>query len=288
MSDTDAITGSPVRRGSQSNRAPPDTAQQEPSFELHLQPIVDLSDNQARSAESLLRLRDPVRGLVHPDEFLPAASMVDARVGIDSLVVEQSCDVVMMLRQRAYDTRLSLNMFTSTLMEAGFADHVLGICEQKGVDPSAFSIEVLETCDARRVTPSMFRNLDILRDSGMHLQLDDVVMSPTAHVNIGHFKPDGIKLDKSLISGDRFNGDHETIADSPSKWANAFSLMRAARNHDLEVTAEGVETEDQLDIVRRLGCNRAQGFLFSPAMRPDRFCDFVAGKDVDEPTPFSP
>ena len=231
------------------------TAIEEQQFELHYQPIVDLASNRIAGFEALVRWRHPERGLVPPMDFIPLAEASGLIVPLGKLITASACRQLRVVRELAGCDALtmSVNVSPRQAVEPGFVAEVAAILESTGLQPSALVIEITESLmlDASAASDGSLRQL---RDMGVQLVVDDFGTGFSALEYFKRFAVHGLKIDRSFING---------LGRSREDTAIVTATLAFARALGLSVTAEGVETADQLERLRDLGCMQGQGFLFS-------------------------
>ena len=232
------------------------TAIDEEQFELHYQPIVDLGTGRIAGFEALVRWRHPKRGLVAPMEFIPLAEVSGLIVPLGRLVTAEACRELRALRDAGIADEaltMSVNVSPRQAVEPGFTAEVGAILLATGLEPSALVLEITESLmlDASAASDGSLRQL---RDMGVRLVVDDFGTGFSALEYFRRFAVQGLKIDRSFIDG---------LGRSREDTAIVTATLAFARALELSVTAEGVETADQLARLRALGCLQGQGFLFS-------------------------
>jgi diguanylate cyclase (GGDEF)-like protein/PAS domain S-box-containing protein len=232
------------------------TAIAERQFELHYQPIVELASSRIVGFEALVRWRHPKRGLIQPMDFIPLAEVSGLIVPLGRLITAEACRQLRILRAGglgAETLTMSVNVSPRQAIEPGFAAEVGAILIQTGLVPSALVLEITESLmlDASDASDSSLRQL---RDMGVRLVVDDFGTGFSALEYFKRFAVQGLKIDRSFIDG---------LGRSREDTAIVTATLAFARALELSVTAEGVETTDQLERLQELGCLQGQGFLFS-------------------------
>jgi EAL domain-containing protein (putative c-di-GMP-specific phosphodiesterase class I) len=232
------------------------TAIAERQFELHYQPIVELASSRIVGFEALVRWRHPRRGLIQPMDFIPLAEVSGLIVPLGRLITAEACRQLRILRAGglgAETLTMSVNVSPRQAIEPGFAAEVGAILIQTGLVPSALVLEITESLmlDASDASDSSLRQL---RDMGVRLVVDDFGTGFSALEYFKRFAVQGLKIDRSFIDG---------LGRSREDTAIVTATLAFARALELSVTAEGVETTDQLERLQELGCLQGQGFLFS-------------------------
>jgi len=228
------------------------TALAESAFELHYQPQVDLGSDRVAGCEALLRWRHPVRGMVSPADFVPVAEETGLIEEIGQWVLRTAC-----AEAAAWpaDVRIAVNVSPVQFRSETLSLKVATILSETGLDPRRLELEITEAVLIADDETAL-ATLSQLRALGVHIALDDFGTGYSSLQYLQRFPFDKIKIDRSFVK--------EVTRDSSSA-----SIIRAvvsiAADRDMVTTAEGVETQQQRDIVQNLGCTQMQGFLFSAA-----------------------
>ena len=229
-------------------------------FELYYQPLVDLATDKVSGFEALVRWNHPERGLIGPDDFISVAEEVGLIVPLGEWVLKQAC------RDAASwpgDITVAVNLSAVQFRSQTLALSVVSALNTAGLAPSRLVLEITESVllhDDRAV-------LDLLhqvRNLGVRFSMDDFGTGYSSLSYLRSFPFDKIKIDRSFIRG--LGKDSDSIA-------IIRAVAHLGRNLNMITIAEGVETKEQLDILRAEGCTQVQGYLFS---RPRPACE-VAG-----------
>ena len=225
-------------------------------FKLVYQPIVATSDGRVVGVEALLRWHHPELGTVPPDQFIPLAEQTGLIVPIGRWALHEACRQA--ARWRSAHRNLSWLLVSVNLSARQFADpeltaDVREAIFQSGIDPGALCLEMTESAlvDESERAVSI---LDGLRALGVRIALDDFGTGYSSLSYLQRFPLDGLKLDRSFMSG---------MAERPHSRAIVAAVIDMARTLGLRVVAEGVETEDQLADLRALEAEFAQGYHFA-------------------------
>ena len=229
-------------------------------FHLAYQPLVDAQDKRIVAVEALLRWdRGPERDPLPPNIFIPVAEDSGLINPLGVWVLRQAvCDA-----GRWGDITLSVNISAAQLRNAEFPIKLGEVLEETGFPPHRLELEVTETCLVLDPVVAE-RTLDVIRSFGVHIVLDDF---GTGYASIGflrRFRFEKLKLDRSLV---------ELAGVDDGSRAMMISSIALARALDMGVTAEGVETEEQAELVRLAGADQIQGWLYHravPAAQIDR------------------
>jgi EAL domain-containing protein (putative c-di-GMP-specific phosphodiesterase class I) len=218
------------------------------------QPIVALGDRTIRGFEALVRWEHPTRGLLSPAQFIPVAEESGLIVALGRLVLEEACR-----RSAAWSVPVHVNLSARQMADPNLADSVAHVIRSTGVDPQNLVLELTESALLERAhAPG--ETLARLAALGISLILDDFGTGYSSLSYLQHFPLSGLKIDRSFVSALGGMNGHGAIVDA---------ILRMARALDLEVVAEGLETEEQLETLRGLGCRLGQGYLFSRPVGPD-------------------
>ena len=238
---------------------------------LHLQPIVDLRTGGLFGAEALVRWERPGVGLVPPGDFIPIAERSSLIFDIERWVLRESCEHVVEWRRRdpTCELRVAVNISGRHLIEGDLVNDLHEAIEATGADPTMIEFELTETQlleDLDRASEV----LDAIRALGVTIAVDDFGTGYSSMTYLRHLPIDSIKIDQSFIAGATEEGFDSTVVES---------LLAIGRTLQLDVVAEGVETELQLDYVRDRGCDRAQGYLLARPMPAEQFtAELCAGE----------
>jgi len=216
-------------------------------FETAFQPIVSLADDRVRGFEALVRWRHPERGLVSPEEFIPVAEETGAISHIGEWMLRRSLQAAACWPDRiGVAVNLSPSQFRS-----GLAETVRDALRESGVDPARLELEITESV----VLQDSERNLSILhalRGLGVGIALDDFGTGYSSLAYLRKFPFTRVKIDRSFMRG---------VDRDPEAQVIVRSVVDIGRGLGMQVTAEGIETRQELDCVRALGCDAAQGYF---------------------------
>jgi len=238
---------------------------------LHLQPIVDLRTGGLFGAEALVRWERPGVGLVPPGDFIPIAERSSLIFDIERWVLRESCEHVVEWRRRdpTCALRVAVNISGRHLIDGDLVNDLHEAIEATGADPTMLEFELTETQLLEDLDRAV-EVLDEIRSLGVTIAVDDFGTGYSSMTYLRHLPIDSIKIDQSFIAGATEEGFDSTVVES---------LLAIGRTLQLDVVAEGVETELQLDYVRDRGCDRAQGYLLARPMPAEQFtAELFAGE----------
>ena len=235
-------------------------------FRVHYQPLVDAETRQITTVECLLRWERPDGKEVGPAVFIPVAEESGLINPIGLWVLRQACCDALEWE----DITLSVNISAAQLRNPEFPIQLGHILEETGLDPERLELEITETCLVLDPVVAE-RSLDLIRGFGVRVALDDF---GTGYASIGflrQFRFEKLKIDRSLVA--------QAHEDDGSR-AIMVSSITLARAMNMDVTAEGVETEEQAAMVRAAGCDQVQGWLYFKAMPAEEIVQHL-NKPVD-------
>jgi diguanylate cyclase (GGDEF)-like protein len=233
-------------------------------FEVHYQPFYDVESGRRRGVEALVRWRHPEKGLIPPDKFIPLAEETGLIVPLGEWVIAKACDDATSLPD---DVKVAVNLSPVQFKQADLFDMIKSALRKSGLAPERLEIEITESVLLeRRLENHTF--VERLRALGISLALDDFGTGYSSLSSLTAFPFSKIKIDKSFI---RNLNKHHTSS------AIISSVVTLAQGLDMSVTAEGVETREQLERLRDLGVNFAQGYLLG---RPVPFDQLESESEV--------
>jgi len=236
-------------------------------FELHYQPQLDLRTGDICGAEALLRWNHPQRGLLLPSHFVALAEDVGLIEPLGRWILDEACAQYKLMASRGIRlSRLSVNVSARQFRQRDFVDFVERMIVKHQVLPLCLELEITESL-LMNANDQVDRALRSLKDLGIRLAIDDFGTGYSSLAYLKQFSFDVVKIDKSFVR------DLETNAESRAITTAIVAMAHALRK---EVVAEGVETEGQLAILRSIGCDQIQGYLFAETLAPGKFMEFAA------------
>ena len=238
----------------------------EQQFVLHYQPQV-LANGQVIGVEALLRWRLPTGELRGPDSFIAQAEESSLILPLGQWVIEQACRQLALWADQPHlrSLTLSVNVSTRQFLQPNFVEQVLQAVARHGAHAQQIELEITESLLAIDLEGTIAR-MRLLRQAGLGLAIDDFGMGYSALSCLKHMPLQRLKIDRSFVTD---------MAGDPRDAAIARTIVQLARNLGLQVTAEGVETAEQLQLLSDAGCRVFQGFLFSPALPVEQLEAFV-------------
>jgi EAL domain-containing protein (putative c-di-GMP-specific phosphodiesterase class I) len=228
---------------------------------LLYQPHVDLNSGRVVGAEALVRWDHPERGLTGAGEFIPIAEETGLIVPIGTWVLDTACRQLAHWSDAGMDSRhtIAVNLSARQLAQPSLIGAVAEALERTGADPSRVCLEITETAIMADFATAQGA-LRALKSLGVQIAVDDFGVGYSSLSYIKAFPVDVVKIDQSFI---------RRVGDDPVDTAIVTAITSMAASLGLRVIAEGVETAEQADHLRRLGCDAAQGWHFSEALTAD-------------------
>ncbi len=222
---------------------------------VHYQPLIDLATDRIVGFEALVRWQHPIRGLVPPLAFIPLAEETGLIVPLGRWVLETACRQATKWRDaRPAGPRLlmSVNLSARQFVQPDLVDQVDAILSETGMDPSTLELEITESVVMDQSEVGI-RALSRLRDMGVRLVLDDFGTGYSSLAYLKHLPLDTIKIDRTFVAGLESEADRSIVE----------AVIALAHGLRITVVAEGIETEAQFEVLRAMGCDVGQGYLFA-------------------------
>jgi diguanylate cyclase (GGDEF)-like protein/PAS domain S-box-containing protein len=223
-------------------------------FELYYQAQVDNSGRPI-GAEALIRWLHPVRGVISPFDFIPLAEETGIILPMGYWVLDTACAQLKLWQQSAQTKELSLavNVSAKQCHQADFVEQVEELITRHGIDPARLKLELTESTLLEDVE-GIIAKMVILRKTGVRFELDDFGTGYSSLQYLKQLPLHQLKIDKSFIADIAMEGNGRTLV---------CTIIAMAHSLNLNVIAEGVETEEQLQFLKNNGCDHYQGYLFS-------------------------
>lgn len=231
-------------------------------FLLQYQPIVALDSFTLSGFEALIRWHHPERGFISPLDFVPVAEETGLIIPIGQWVLREACR-----QMNGWQTKfphnpplyISINLSSKQFSQPGLINEVAWVLKETKIDPKSVKLEITESAvmDNTESATSMLRQL---RDLGVRLSIDDFGTGYSSLSYLHKFPIDTLKIDRSFVTQLAENNENSEIV---------RTIIMLAHNLEMDVVAEGVETNEQLAILRKLGCQSGQGYFFSKPASSD-------------------
>jgi diguanylate cyclase (GGDEF)-like protein len=247
------------------------TAGARQELSLRYQPVVTLASVRAVEVEALIRWDHRRRGALLPADFIALSEESGLMVPMGQWVMREACRQARAW-QRDVPLIVGVNLSASQFERDALPDEIAQILRETELDSSRLQLEISEAV-LMRDDPKMFDRLDALKKIGVRLAIDDF---GTGYASLSYLKRlpvDCLKIDRSLIKGVGFDNEDTAII---------RAVVTLARSLGITVTAEGVETTEQLSQLRELGCEQGQGYYFARPVSADRLPELLASLDADD------
>jgi diguanylate cyclase (GGDEF)-like protein/PAS domain S-box-containing protein len=238
-------------------------------LELHFQPLFNSMSNTLLGAEALLRWRSPIRGLVAPDKFIPLAEDTGLIIPIGEWVLRTACEqAALWLHRYVRPIYVSVNVATQQFQQSNLPELVASILRDTSLPPECLKLEITETVLLQE-TEKTKSTIQAIHDMGVRFSIDDFGTGYSSLSYLRVFPFETLKIDRSFIRNVTTNKNDANLVES---------IIAMALNMNLKVIAEGIETDEQLDFIKRAGCDAAQGFGLG---RPIPATEFLSLLSVD-------
>jgi diguanylate cyclase (GGDEF)-like protein/PAS domain S-box-containing protein len=233
---------------------------------VHYQPKYNLVTGEVCGAEALVRWELPERGIILPSDFIPIAEETNLIVEIGEWVLDRVCeDFRYWQRSVSAAGRVSVNLSLKQLRQPNFINRISAILRSYQVSPTSLELEITETTLMENPTRTI-KLLDELYSLGLHLAIDDFGTGYSSLSALQQFPISTLKIDKSFVCNVATNADDATIVGT---------IIHMGRSLQMDVVAEGVESEEQLNFLQTLDCTYVQGLLFGEPMSSDNYLELL-------------
>jgi len=227
-------------------------------FFLCYQPLIDLKGNRMTAVEALIRWRHPVKGIISPMEFIAIAEEMGLIIQIGEWVLQTACSQMKEWNDLGWgDFGISVNVSIIQLQQPDFAEVVSRILEETGLPPKYLELEITENV-LMKSTQTVARNLNRLKKRGVKISIDDFGTGYSCLEYLQKLSIDSLKIDKTFIYNIRADVNKAIVE----------TIIALGHKLNMEITAEGVETEEQYYYLKDKGCDKVQGYYFSKPLLP--------------------
>jgi len=238
------------------------------------QPIVSLQSRTLIGFEALARWRHPEFGLVPPKEFIPVAEETGQILTIGQTVLESACRQAREWQEMYPGSPLlfvSVNLSVKQFNQPGLVENIANLLQEFKLPPRCLKLEITESVFSDNIEAAVGL-LTELRDLGVQLSIDDFGTGYSSLSYLQRFPIDTLKIDRSFVT---------QMMENEENLAIVRTIVALAQNLGMDVVAEGVETEDQLMLLRKLECENGQGFLFSTPLGGQKLDQFIASCNLE-------
>ena len=233
---------------------------------VHYQPKYNLVTGEVFGAEALVRWEMPERGIILPSDFIPIAEETNLIIEIGEWVLDKVCeDLRIWQRSVSSPGRVSVNLSLKQLRQANFINRINAVLRGHEVSPTSLELEITETT----LMENPERTINLLNQLyalGLNLAIDDFGTGYSSLSALQQFPISTLKIDRSFVRDVAINPDDATIVGT---------IVQMGRNLNMDVVAEGVENEDQLNFLQKLDCTYVQGMLFGNPMSSDNYLELL-------------
>jgi diguanylate cyclase (GGDEF)-like protein/PAS domain S-box-containing protein len=225
-------------------------------FDVHYQPIIDIHSRRVAGLEALLRWKHPSQGFISPERFIEVAEETGLIIPIGQFVLDRiGTDIAKWRDQGAHLVPVSMNVSAVQLERTKLRELIQQAMLKNRIGPQLIQLELTEGSLFENRTGEFREDaLATLRDLGVKIAIDDFGTGYSSLSYLKRWRVDSLKIDRSFV---------RDIATDPSDHAIVSAIVAMARSLNIQVVAEGIETWQQLEILRNMGCSLAQGFLFA-------------------------
>ncbi|HYW19043.1 MAG TPA: EAL domain-containing protein [Nodularia sp. (in: cyanobacteria)] len=221
---------------------------------VYYQPLIDLQSGEVTAMEALVRWQHPINGLISPVKFIPIAEANGFIIPLGEWVLRTACTQNHAWQMAGFPPmRISVNLSARQFEQPNLVQVVSQILDETGMDPAYLELEVTESFLMTNINTSI-KILQELRELGISLALDDFGTGYSSLNYLKRFPVNMLKIDRSFIQDVISNPDSAAVTDA---------IIVLAKNLKLNITAEGIETQEQLHYLQKHGCDEGQGFYFS-------------------------
>lgn len=246
------------------------TALRTGSLELHYQPVVDISSGELIGAEALVRLPSSDGNAVGPASFIPIAETAGLIGDLGDWVMNEACRQHEAWRKEGLQISIAINVSPLQFRERNFSDRVRSIFTRTGVDPTCFQLEITESTIMANIDEAV-GVLQKVKALGLTVALDDFGTGYSSLSSLSSLPLDKLKVDQSFV---------RRIGSDQASRVVTEAIIGLGRSLKLEVTGEGIESEEALDYLRDHGCNHAQGYWFSKPLPAWKFAQWCRERQV--------
>jgi diguanylate cyclase len=245
-------------------------------LELYYQPKIHAPSGQITGAEALMRWHHPQRGMVSPAVFIPVAERYGLINELGNWLIEDACRQVRLWRDAGLRMRVAINLSVQQLGQDDLVPRIRDTLAKYRIEPKQLTCEITESAamDDTRATLAVIEQLVA---AGVHLSIDDFGTGYSSLAYLRKLPAEELKIDRSFVLDLESSADARAVVDAVVQLAKALSL---------KVVAEGVETEQQQDILRQLGCDELQGYLFAKPMSANALLLWAMTDDGPRPIAF--
>lgn len=235
-------------------------------FLVYLQPKYDIATNKLAGAEALVRWDHPIYGLIYPGNFIPMFEQNGFITTLDYYIWEKTCQIISKWKKGGYPLfPVSVNVSRADIYHPDLCNMLVGLVRKYGLAPEELHLEVTESAYTEN-PDQLLKTVEKLHSEGFIIEMDDFGSGYSSLNMLNQMKIDILKLDMKFIQNETSKPNEKSILNF---------VVNLAKWMKLNVVAEGVETDMQLEKLRSIGCDYAQGFLFAKPMPENQYCELL-------------
>lgn len=233
----------------------------EEQFKVYFQPKYDLNSEKVAGAEALVRWIHPEKGFMNPGEFIPLFETNGFITELDKFVWDKTCEYIQGWKEKGYPVvPVSVNVSRTDIYNPDFIDIIMGIIKKHGLEPENIHLEITETA----YTENPHQIIEVVKKLkllGFVIEMDDFGSGYSSLNMLNELPIDILKLDMGFVQGDLSMNSNNILS----------FIISLAKWMDYAVVAEGIETEEQIQMLRNMDCNFVQGYYYAKPMPPEEF-----------------
>jgi EAL domain-containing protein (putative c-di-GMP-specific phosphodiesterase class I) len=242
------------------------TAVENEQFTLYYQPKINIINGSVEGMEALIRWNHPVDGMILPNEFIYIAEQTGIIVDIGYYVITEACKQIKKWHEKGYPMlKMAVNLSIKQLIQVDFIEKVEMILKNTEVMPEWLEFEITESLVMKNYDDAISK-INELKNLGITIALDDFGTGYSSLNYLSSLPIDSIKLDKTFVDKIIKEEKNQTIIQA---------FIRLAHSIELNIVAEGVETEEQLHLLKQFNCDVVQGYIFSKPLNSAEFEKFI-------------
>ncbi|MDC7218454.1 MAG: EAL domain-containing protein [Spirochaetales bacterium] len=240
-------------------------------LEIHYQPQHDAENYRICGVEALMRWNDPDLGVMHPEEFISLAEELGLIEDIDLYTIKAVLNQMHRWQNTALsDLQVSLNISPVNFVSPDFIEDLIALTENRGIDPTRIKLELTESILVFNRS-QIYHNMSRLKEKGFSIALDDFGTGYSSLAYLSDFPVDVLKIDKAFV---------KDILTDHRKKGIVNSIIAIGQALGMEIISEGVEREDELLYLKKAGCHTIQGYVFSPALTPEKLLEYSKTRKI--------
>ena len=243
-----------------------DAVKNKSQIEVFYQAKIDSVTNMVSGAEALVRWRHPTRGLIFPDDFIYMAESTGLMIELGNIITDQSIAMVKELNAFGLiGTKMAINLSARQFQDTSLVPFISKTLKKYNIDPSQIEFEITESISMSNMTNTM-RILQELKELGVSIAIDDFGTGHSSLAYLKKFPIDTLKIDRSFITH---------IVEDDEDRVIAQTIISMAHSLGLKTVAEGVETQEHVDMLQNMECDLLQGYFYSKPIDKDTFIKFI-------------